>query len=159
MTTSPIDLTHYHATTPTPHSSENLRDALLLFGRVLLALIFVQSGFGKLLDIGGFSASLAGKGVPAASLLATIGACVECFGGLAVLVGWQTRYAAVLIAVFTVVATLISHRYWEYADAARRAQLVNFQKNVCIIGGYLLLVATGAGRFSLDGIIRKMRSA
>ena len=109
---------------------ENLRDALLLFGRALLALIFVQSGFGKLFDISGFSASLAGKGVPVASFLATIGACVECFGGLAVLLGWQTRYAAALIAVFTVVATLISHRYWEYADTARRAQQVNFQKNI-----------------------------
>jgi putative oxidoreductase len=122
-----------------------------------MALIFVQSGFGKLLDIGAFSASLAGKGVPFASAFGVIGPCVEFFGGLAVLAGWQTRYAAALIAVFTVVATLISHRYWEYADAARRAQEVNFQKNVCIIGGYLVLIASGGGRFSLDGLFRRRR--
>ena len=137
---------------------ETTQDALLLFGRVLMALIFVQSGFGKVLDMGGFSASLAAKGVPFASVFAAIGSCVELFGGLAILLGWQTRYAAALIAVFTVMATLISHRYWEYADAARRAQAVNFQKNICIIGGYLVLMAAGGGRFSLDGLFRKLRS-
>ena len=159
MTTLLRERAYHHVAISEDPSSQNSRDALLLFGPVLLALIFVQSGFGKLLDIGGFSASLAGKGVPVASFFATIGAGVECFGGLAVLLGWQTRYAAALIAVFTVVATLISHRFWEYADVTRRAQQVNFQKNICIIGGYLLLVATGGGRFSLDGVIRNMRAA
>src|SRR5262249_21624651 len=94
MTTSLRERAYHHVAMSADPSSQNSRDALLLFGRVLLALIFVQSGFGKLLDIGGFSASLAGKGVPAASFFATIGAGVECFGGLAVLLGWQTRYAA-----------------------------------------------------------------
>ena len=72
-------------------------DGLLLFGRVLMALIFVQSGFGKLLDIDGFTASLAGKGVPLAGIFGVIGPGVEFFGGLAVLFGLQTRYAAVLM--------------------------------------------------------------
>jgi putative oxidoreductase len=133
-------------------------DGLLLFGRVLMALIFVQSGFGKLLDIGGFAASLASKGVPLAGIFGMIGACVEFFGGLAVLLGLQTRYAAVLIAVFTVVATAISHRYWEFSDAVRRAQEVNFMKNVCIIGGFLLLAAVGGGRFSIDTLWRQKAS-
>jgi putative oxidoreductase len=125
-------------------------DGLLLFGRVVMALIFVQSGFGKLVDVGAFSASLAGKGVPFAGVLALVGAGVEFFGGLAVLLGLQTRYAAALIALFTIVATLISHRYWEFSGPARRAQEVSFSKNTCIVGGYLLLMATGGGRFSLD---------
>jgi putative oxidoreductase len=134
---------------------QNAHDALLLFARVLLALMFVRSGFGKLLDVGAFGASLADKGVPFAAALAVIGGCAEFFVGLAVLLGLQTRYAAALVAVFTVVATLISHRYWEFSGAARRAQEVNFQKNVCIIGGYLALVASGGGRFTLDGLFRK----
>ena len=58
-----------------------------------MALIFVQSGFGKLLDIDGFTASLAGKGVPLAGIFGVIGPCVEFFGGLAVLLGLQSRYA------------------------------------------------------------------
>jgi putative oxidoreductase len=155
MTSSSFNIEHHAGAVPADRRGQTSHDALLLFGRVIMALIFVQSGFGKLLDIGAFSASLAGKGVPFASVLGVIGPCFEFFGGLAVLAGWQTRYAAALIAVFTVVATLISHRYWEYADAVRRAQEVNFQKNVCIIGGYLVLVASGGGRFSLDGLLRK----
>ena len=130
-------------------------DGLLLFGRILMALIFVQSGFGKFLDIGGFTASLASKGVPLAGIFGVIGPCVEFFGGLAVLFGLQTRYAAVLIAVFTVVATAISHRYWEFSDAGRRAQEVNFMKNISIIGGFLVLAAVGGGQFSIDTIWRQ----
>jgi len=130
-------------------------DGLLLAGRVIMALIFVQSGFGKLLNLSGFAASLAGKGVPFADSLSVVGASVEFFGGLAVLLGLQTRYAAALIAIFTVVATLISHRYWEFSGAERRAQEVNFSKNVCIVGGYLLLMATSGGRFSFDALFRK----
>ena len=132
-------------------------DGLFLVGRVIMASIFVQSGFGKLLDLGGFAANLASKGVPFADVMSVIGASIEFFGGLAVLLGWQTRYAAALIAVFTIVATCISHRYWEFSGAARRAQEVNFNKNVCIVGGYLLLLATGSGRFSLDGFLQKIR--
>src|ERR1700730_15207371 len=132
-------------------------DGVLLFGRVLMALIFVQSGLGKLLDIGGFTASLASKGVPLASVFGVAGPCVEFFGGLAVLLGLDTRYAATLIAVFTLVATAISHRYWEFSGAARKAQEVNFAKNICIVGGFLLLMATGGGRFSLDGLLRRVR--
>src|SRR5215210_5109243 len=74
-------------------------DSLLLFGRVLMALIFVQSGFGKLLNMGGFSASLASKGVPFPGFFGVLGSCVEFFGALAVLLGLQTRYAAALIAL------------------------------------------------------------
>jgi putative oxidoreductase len=132
-------------------------DGLLFLSRVLMAFIFVKSGFGKLLDTGGFTASLASKGVPLASVFGVAGPCVEFFGGLAVLLGLQTRYAATLIAVFTLVATAISHRYWEFSGAARKAQEVNFAKNICIVGGFLLLMATGGGRFSLDGLLRRVR--
>jgi putative oxidoreductase len=156
MATCSIDMKYRRAGLAAPRLRTASYDALLLLGRVLMALIFVRSGFAKVLDIGAFSASLGNKGVPFAEVAAVIGACVEFFGGLAVLLGWQTRYAAALIAVFTVVATLISHRYWEFPDTLRRAQEANFQKNICIIGGYLLLVAIGGGRLSLDGLIRKV---
>ena len=139
-----------HWITASERGWPSAQDALLLFGRVLLALMFVRSGFSKLLDLSAFGASLAGKGVPFASLLAAIGACVEFFGGLVVLLGFQTRYAALLLAIFTVVATLISHRYWEFSGAEWRSQNVNFQKNICIIGGFLVLAASGGGRFSID---------
>lgn len=131
------------------------QDGLLLIGRVLLGGIFVQSGFAKLMALGAFAASLEKAGVPAPSVLAVIGACVEFFGGLAVVLGLATRYAAGLMILFVIAATLISHRYWEIHDAARRAQEVNFFKNVAIVGGFTLLLANGAGRFALDRLWRR----
>jgi putative oxidoreductase len=129
----------------------NTNDIWLLLGRIALGSIFVVSGFGKLTHLGGFEAILALKGVPLPWLAALVGAPVEFFGGLAVVLGIAGRYAALVMAAFTVVATLISHRYWEYSDAAvYQAQLSNFMKNVAIIGGFLLLHSQGNGRLALD---------
>jgi putative oxidoreductase len=130
-------------------------DAILLIARVLMAYIFVQSGFFKLMDIGSFTASLDSKGVPLASVLGIVAPCVEFFGGLAVLLGFQTRYAAGLLVLFVIVATATSHRFWELAGEARRGQEIHFDKNVCIVGGLLLLVAVGGGRLSIDRLWRK----
>ena len=117
------------------------RDVLLLVARILLGAIFVQSGFGKLMALGGFIAGLESQGVPMATMLGTVGACVECFGGLAVVLGAWTRVAAILVAGFTVAATLIAHRYWEAAPEAMKMQQLQFMKNLAIIGGYVSLIA------------------
>jgi len=133
-------------------------DWLLLVARVLLGLIFVLSGYGKLTGLAAFSASLAARGVPAAEVFGVLGACVEFFGGIAVVLGLASRYVALLMIVFVVVATLISHRFWEYADAQQfRAQQGQFMKNVTILGGYVLLFACGGGRFSMDALWRRDR--
>lgn len=130
------------------------QDALLLLARVLLGAIFVQSGFGKLMGLSGFIAGLESQGVPMAAMLGTVGACVECFGALAVVLGAWTRLAAILVAGFTVVATLIAHRYWDAAPEAKMMQQIQFMKNLAIIGGYVALVAAGGGRFGIDGFRR-----
>ena len=131
-------------------------DAIWLLARCLIGGIFVQSGLGKLMALDGFAASLAKSGVPMADVMAVIGAVVEFGGGLAVIIGLQTRLAALLMVAFTIVATLISHRYWELADAAaRRQQSVQFAKNLAIIGAFLLLLVQGGKRFSLDGWWRR----
>lgn len=127
------------------------RDLLLLAARVLMAAIFIQSGFGKLLNIGDFAGNLAGQGVPFAPAMAAVGAGVEFFGGVALLLGAWTRVVAVLLAGFTVAATLIAHRFWEAPEAARTMQTIQFMKNVAIIGGFLGIVAGGGGRFGVDG--------
>jgi putative oxidoreductase len=129
---------------------------LLLAGRVLIGWIFVESGFRKLIGMDPFITSLVRRSVPWPTGLGWIGAVVEFFGGAAILLGVYTRCAAVAIIVFTVIATLIGHRYWEIAEpAARRIQQSNFAKNITIIGGLILLVVTGAGRFSVDGWRRR----
>jgi putative oxidoreductase len=131
------------------------QDSLVLLARFLLAAIFVPSGFGKLMALGTFTTQLAGQGVPMATLVAPVAASIEFFGGLAVVLGLATRYAALLLVVFTIAATMTSHRFWELADAARRGQQVHFFKNVAIMGGFVLLFVTGAGRLSFDRMLRR----
>jgi putative oxidoreductase len=130
-------------------------DTLLLLGRVLLGSIFVISGYGKLFGLAAFAASLEKNGVPYASMLAPVGACVELFGGLAIVLGIELRATALLMIAFVIVATLISHRFWELQDAARRAQATQFSKNVAIIGGFVLLHAAGGGRYAVERLWRR----
>ena len=129
---------------------------LLLAGRVLMGWIFVESGFRKFLGMDGFITSLVNRRVPYAGVLGWIGAAVEFFGGLAILFGAWTRCGALALIVFVIVATLIGHRYWEFTEpAARRMQQSHFWKNVTIIGGFVLLLVTGGGRWSVDGWRRR----
>jgi putative oxidoreductase len=127
-------------------------DVVLLLGRALIAAIFLNGGFHKLTGLEGFAGYLAGHGVPVGAYpIAVLAACVEFFGALCVLVGLGTRYAAVLMAVFTLVAALIAHRFWEISDPAMYVNQMNhFMKNLTIVGGFLLLYAAGPGRLSLD---------
>ncbi|MGN6572122.1 MAG: DoxX family protein [Pseudolabrys sp.] len=131
-----------------------LADAIILVARVMIGLIFVVSGWPKLLNYGSAVAGIAKRGVP--QPLAYLGPPVEFIGGLAVMLGLFTEAAAVLMVLFTIIATLSSHRYWEFTDPAQyRAQNTNFWKNVTIMGGMLLLVVTAGGRFSVDALIRR----
>jgi putative oxidoreductase len=135
--------------------AQRFRDGLLLLGRILLGGIFVVSGYGKLMGLSAFAASLERNGVPFASVMAPVGAAVEFFGGLAIILGIETRYAAALMVAFVIVATLISHRFWEYQDAARQMQQTQFVKNVAIIGGFVVLFVQGGGRFALARLWRR----
>jgi putative oxidoreductase len=128
-------------------------DAALLLARIGLAAIFLYSGYGKLTNPAGFSGYLVNHGFPAglSYWLALLAGLIEAFGGLAILAGFKTRYAALLLALFTLVAALIGHRFWEITDAAQRGnQLIHFWKNIAMIGGFLALYVAGAGAFSVD---------
>jgi putative oxidoreductase len=130
-------------------------DLALLIGRVAMAALFIPAGLSKLTDVGAFAASLEKRGVPLVDVLAPLGAAVEFFGGIAVLVGVQTRAAALLLVVFTVAATIIAHRFWEFDGAARQTQQSQFLKNLAICGGFLVLAVTGGGRYSVDRLWRR----
>lgn len=123
---------------------------IMLLGRLAVAALYLPSGFNKLLHLGSFADAMAARGVPAPMLLATLGAAVEFFGALAVLVGFRTRYAALLMIVFTIVASVVSHHFWDIHDATRQMQYVQFMKNMAIVGGFLFLFVHGPGPLSLD---------
>jgi len=130
-------------------------DLALLLARIALSALFIPGGLRKLTDLAGFTASLQKQGVPFAEVLAPLGAGMEFLGGVAVLIGFQTRLAAVLLIVFTVIATLIAHRFWEFEGAARQMQQGQFFKNLAIVGGFLALWVSGAGRYALDHLWRR----
>ncbi|HTT12487.1 MAG TPA: DoxX family protein [Burkholderiaceae bacterium] len=114
-----------------------------LGGRVFLAAIFLLSGIGKIGSYAGTAAYMASVGVPGALLPLVIA--TEVLGGLAIVIGWKTRVVAFLLAGFTLLAALIFH-----SKMGDQIQMIMFMKNIAIAGGFLLLVANGPGRWSLD---------
>lgn len=128
----------------------SLQNPLALLGRILLALIFITSGFGKIGGFEGVVGYIASKGLPMASVLAALTILVELGGGLAVAAGFMTRWVALALAVFSLLAGLIFHAYWAVpADQVMNMQ-INFWKNVSIAGGFLVLAAFGPGAISVD---------
>ena len=125
-------------------------DPILLIARVLLGYIFLLGGWGKLLGLAGFATYLERQGLPASYPLAVLGAGVEFLGGLALIFGIVTRFAALALVAFSLVATGIAHRFWEFDEATRGGQATSFHKNMTMIGGLLALIVAGSGRFSID---------
>ena len=131
-----------------------LADVVILVARIMIGLLFVMSGWSKLMNFSGAVAGIAKRGVP--DFLAYLAPPVEFFGGLAIMLGLFTEAAAILMVVFTIMATVTSHRFWEFSDPAQyRAQNTNFFKNVTMIGGMLLLFVTAGGRYSVDALFRR----
>lgn len=129
----------------------SLQNPLSLIGRILLALLFIPSGFSK---IGGFAGTvgyIASKGVPLPELAAAAAIGIELGLGLLLLIGWQTRWAALGIAFFTVVISFIFHNFWAVPAEQVMAQQQNFFKNMAAVGGLLTVAAWGAGAWSVDG--------
>ena len=128
----------------------SLQNPVALAGRVLLAAMFVIAGFGKIANFAGTVGYMQSQGVPAASALAVLAILAEVGGGIALIVGFQTRLAALGLAIFTLIASLIFHPFWSLPAAEQMVPQLLFMKNVSIIGGLLVVAAFGAGRWSLD---------
>jgi putative oxidoreductase len=119
--------------------------AVVLVGRVLLSSLFILAGYAKLTGLAGTAGWFGSIGLPMPMVTAVVVGLLELFGGLAILVGFQTRLAAVALAIFTLAATAIAHM-----DLGDQMQMLLFQKNISIVGGLLILAAFGAGALSID---------
>ncbi|MGW8311430.1 MAG: DoxX family protein [Thiogranum sp.] len=117
--------------------------ATQFFGRVLMSAIFLSAGFGKIGAYAGTQAYMESMGVPGSALPLVIA--LEVGAGLAVLLGWQTRISAFLLAGFSVLSAIIFH-----ADFGDQMQSILFMKNLAMAGGLLMLVANGPGSWSVD---------
>jgi putative oxidoreductase len=127
-----------------------LTNTAALVGRILLALMFVVAGVGK---IGGFDGTvgyIASKGLPLPVVLAAGTVALEIVAGVALIVGYKARWAALALAAFTLLATVIFHAYWAMPAEQQMVQRLMFLKNIAVTGGLLAVFAFGAGRYSLD---------
>ena len=125
------------------------QDTLALIGRALIAFLFIPAGIGKLMGFSGTVGYINSVGLPLPELGAAIAIIVELGLGIALLVGFKTRWTAIAMAIFTVATALFFHKYWSAPDAMKMMQQINFNKNIAIAGGLLAIAAFGPGRFSI----------
>lgn len=130
--------------------NDSLKTPLVVIGRVLLALMFIMAGYGKLSNISGTAGYIASGGLPMASVLAVVVGLLELLGGIAIAIGWQTRWAALALGLFTLVASLLFHKFWAVAPDQAYMQQLLFMKNLSVAGGLFIVAALGAGPVSLD---------
>jgi len=126
------------------------QSAFSLAARLLLAALFLPAGLSKLFGFAGTVGYIASVGLPLPTLGAGLAVAMEVLGGLALIAGYQTRWAALLMAVFTVVAGVFFHNFWAAPAEAMQMQQIMFMKNLAIAGGLLALTAFGPGALSLD---------
>ncbi len=122
---------------------EKLNPYFGLAGRVLLAIMFVVAGYGKIGAYAGTQGYMESMGMP--GMLLPLVIVLELGGGLAIIAGWQTRIVAILLAGFTLLAAFTFH-----LDFADRMESIMFMKNLSVAGGFLLLAAYGPGALALD---------
>ena len=120
-------------------------DLATLVARLFFASLFVTYGYFKITAFAGTTAYMAKQGLPVPPLAAAIAVAVELGGGLLILFGYQTRLVALICAIYVLIAALIAHR--NFADGN---QMSHFFKNMAIVGGFVALMVSGAGRYSLD---------
>jgi len=130
-------------------------DITTLAGRILIAVIFLISGFFK---VGGYAQIVAyatAVHLPVPGVAIAAAAAVELAGGLAILVGFKTRFAAWLLFLYLIPVTYVFHNFWAVQGQEQQMQMVNFLKNVAIMGAMLVLSVNGAGAYSVDGKLAK----
>ncbi|HEV8015605.1 MAG TPA: DoxX family protein [Stellaceae bacterium] len=132
-----------------------MNDILLLIGRVLVALLFLMTAW-TLAPNAGYLTSL---NVPAPSIFTWVALAVEFVIVISLVLGWETRWGALLGVAYVIVATAFAHRYWEYTGPAAGIQYQNFTKNLAILGAFILLYAAGPGAYSVDGMRRRNHAA
>jgi len=120
-----------------------------LLGRLLLTVIFILAGIGKITDFAGNAHLLVARGLPMANVLLAVAIIVELGGALLILIGWQARWAAMALFLFVIVVTLIFHPFWSFEGAAAVQNFRDFFKNIAILGGLMYVMVHGSGPLSL----------
>ena len=130
-----------------------INKSFLVVGRVLLGLIFITSGYGKLMDFSGTAAHMESVGMPLVPLMLVGAIAVELGAGLSVFLGIKARWGALALFLFLIPTTLIFHKFWglDNPDMAMM-QHINFMKNIAIMGGMLVVAAAGPDQPGIGGL-------
>lgn len=128
---------------------EWLKALAILIGRILLVLIFLQSGIGKIGNFEGTAQYMAQFGMPYTTFFLLGAIFLEWVGSITIILGYFTRFGTLLLIIFLVPTTLIFH-----TDFTNQMQMIQFMKNMSMFGGCFILLASGAGRLSLDYLLR-----
>lgn len=131
------------------------RPATALIGRLALAAIFFVSGSAKLADVAGTAGYMSAVGLPFPETLAMFAGVAEILGALSLAFGALTRVGALGLILFLIPTTLLFHGFWALEGDAQRMELGQFLKNLGIVGGLLLLISFGPGRYSIDSLLRR----
>jgi putative oxidoreductase len=131
------------------------RSGTALFGRILLAAIFITSGFAKLSDPAGAVGYMNAVGIPNADVLVYVAGAAELLGGLSLLVGFLARLGALGLVLVMVPIQFYFHSFWNMEGAEAKTQMVQFMKNLAIMGGLLMVGSQGPGRYSIDAKLRR----
>jgi putative oxidoreductase len=131
------------------HTMDALNRYGPLVGRILLGLIFVVAGFGKITGYAGTMGYMASHGLPMVQLLLPLTILVELGGGLMLVLGWNARLAAGVLFLFIIPTTLVFHNFWAVPADQMQGQMNNFLKNLAIMGGMIYVVVFGSGPLSL----------
>ena len=124
---------------------------LPLLGRVLIGALFLTAGIRKLMTVAATAGYMAKLGFPAPEAMAYLAILIEVGGGLLLIIGFKTRWVAWLLVLFTLIATFMAHRFWEFSDPGQyNGQLNNFLKNMAVMGGLLMYAVNGPGSASVD---------
>ena len=122
-----------------------------LLGRILLAFIFLQSAFDKVLNYGKTMGLMAVRGVPEPQILLPLAIAALFIGGIMILIGWKARWGALALIVFMIPTTLYFHGYWGYPEVLQLNQFHHFVKNLAIIGALFMIMGMSSGALSVDG--------
>jgi putative oxidoreductase len=129
---------------------DKFQNPLALAARILLAALFVPAGISKIAGFAGTVGYISSVGLPLPAVGAVLAILAEAGGGIALLLGFQARLAALVLAVFTLAAGVFFHAYWSMPADQVMVNQIMFMKNIAIAGGLLALVAFGPGALSLD---------
>ncbi len=129
----------------------NIQNVAALIGRILLVILFVKSGWGKIPGFEGTAAYMASKGLPMAQVLLVASIFIELAGAAMIAIGFKARWGAAAVFLWMIPVTLVFHAFWAIPDAKEAGmQQIHFLKNLAIMGGLAMVYAFGPGRYSLD---------